>query len=648
MAHHVYAQEGVSILSEIVSTENKKAGKNLSVKSINTPKSVINAPAKNKKPLFLLKETLQTDPLNDAKNAQGISILSDIETVTIKSDVYVPSATSTNNTATPDSSINDKRLIKENNITAPDIPALENDINTISQADTVAEIESTKTSSEFISDQAEEKGVDIFTSVVETGDTSQKIILDKPIRYTEEAVEEGFDEPQAAPLLERSQKGLDLSEDQQDIQNARDDFYVGNLKRALQETYLTNPRIKAQRQIFETTGETFNQALAGWLPTISLNYNKGRRRNRLNDDWNYVDVEDQQANFDQPLFRGGETWFLMDQADSLTKANAAQLITATQEVMLNAITAYADVMRDREILELSIDNEAVLKDQLDSSQSRFRYGEATKTDVAQSESRLARALSDVEQARGNLAVSIARFEEIVRRKPSDNLAIIDDLPAIPDTLKEVVALAQLHNPRVLTADYTESAADDLVNINKARLLPDVTLRASTGRSEGTGFQGVDFDTDTVLINVNLPLYQGGAQYSRVRESKIQKSRRRFELLGVRNEIEQQAIGAWEGYRTAVSVIEAQDTAIEAAEIALDGVKQEQLYGARTVLEVLDAKQELFIARVNRTRSERNKIVSWYNILSITGQLSPQTLELDIETYNPDEEIKRVKYQFIGF
>jgi outer membrane protein len=427
-----------------------------------------------------------------------------------------------------------------------------------------------------------------------------------------------------------------------------DAFYVSTLKNALQETYVTNPRIKAQREIFESTGETFNQAFAGWLPTISLNYNTGRRRNRLDQQWNYVDAEDQQMNIDQPIFQGGETIFLMDQANSLTDANAAQLISVTQEVMINAITAYADVVRDREILRLSANNSEVLGTQLDSAEGRFDLGEATRTDVSQSQARLARAVSDEEQAIGNLAVSEARFEEVVLRKPADTLQPIIDVPAIPKTLEETIAIAEEKNPRVITADYTEEAAQDLVNINIARLLPDVTLRAAASRSEGTGFQGVDFDSDSVLLNVNVPLYQGGAEYSRIREAKIQKSRRRFELSGVRNEVQQQAVQAWEGYRTSVAIIEAQDAAIEAAEIALEGVKQEQLYGSRTILDILDQEQELFVARVNRVRSERNRIVSLYGLLAITGQLSPETLALDIATYNPEEEIKKVKYQLIGF
>ncbi len=632
LAHNAYAQEGVSILSEIIEEDNKN------VAASSEPVIVLEVEPDTQEKTELSYQDDVYSPTQD----EGVNILSEV--TASQGDAYKPS---TGDETSQDIILDDEFKLKDKK--EPDIQALKKDIQDIEEAETISEIESITDDTQFVSPQASPEGVDIFSEVVETNKAPEATTFDESVEYTDKAIEKEFDEPQAAPLLESSDDGFDSAViAEEEVSDAQSDFYVGNLKRALQETYISNPRIKAQRQVFETTGETYNQALAGWLPTISLNYNKGRRRNRLDGEWNYVDMEDQQANIDQPLFRGGETWFLMDQANSLTKANAAQLITVTQDVMINAITAYTDVMRDREILNLSVENESVLKEQLDSSRSRYDLGEATKTDVAQSESRLARALSDVEQARGNLAVSVARFEEVVRRKPSDDLSPVQDLPPIPQTLEEVISLAQLHNPRVLTADHTESAAEDLVNINKARLLPDVTLRASAGRSEGTGFQGVDFDTDTVLINVNLPLYQGGAQYSRVRESKIQKSRRRFELLGVRNEIEQQAIQAWEGYRTAVAVIEAQDAAIEAAEIALDGVKQEQLYGSRTVLEVLDAKQELFIARVNRTRSERNKIVSWYNILSITGQLSPETLNLDLEAYDPEKEIERVKYQFIGF
>lgn len=425
-------------------------------------------------------------------------------------------------------------------------------------------------------------------------------------------------------------------------------LFVSGLNEALESTYLSNPRIKAQRKLFENTGEGYNQALSGWLPTLSLNYNKGRRRNRLDGDFTYFDLEDKQFNLDQPIFRGGETLYAMHQAEHNSEASAAQLISVTQEVLNQSITAYLDVVRDRLILDLSRDNEEVLKSQLASSEDRFSVGEATRTDVSQSQARLSRARSDAIQASGNVTIAEAAFERLIGSQPAKSIAYPDSFPDIPATLDEAVDIAQKSNPRIIAADFTEEAADDAVSVTKARLLPDVTLRGAVSRAEGSGFTGVNFDTDSLLLNVNVPLYQGGAQYSRVREAKTEKSRRRYELMETRNEVRQQTIQAWESYQTSNAVIDAQKDAITAAEVALDGVKQEQLYGSRTVLDVLDAEQELFVARINLMRSERNRMVSWYGLLAVLGQLSPENLGLEVVQYDQEETIDDIKHQFIGF
>jgi outer membrane protein len=167
------------------------------------------------------------------------------------------------------------------------------------------------------------------------------------------------------------------------------------------------------------------------------------------------------------------------------------------------------------------------------------------------------------------------------------------------------------------------------------------------RSEGTGISGIEYDSDAVLLNVNIPLYQGGAEYARVREAKTVRSRRRYELLETSNEVRQLSIEAWERYQTAVAAIAAQLDTIRAAEVALDGVQQEQLYGSRTILDVLDAQQELFVARVNLERSEYNRLVAVYNLLAVMGELSPANLKMDVAGYNQEEVADKIKYQLIG-
>jgi outer membrane protein TolC len=213
-------------------------------------------------------------------------------------------------------------------------------------------------------------------------------------------------------------------------------------------------------------------------------------------------------------------------------------------------------------------------------------------------------------------------------------------------MEQVVEVALRQNPNLLAAKYGEEAADDAVGVNAARLLPSADLQGSMSHQKGSFFG--DFDNDSVLLNVDIPLYQGGADYARIRRAKSVKSQRRYETIDATNQAREQAISAWENYQTTLAAIEAQRININAAEIALDGVKQEQLYGSRTVLDVLDAEQELFVARVNMERSERDLLVSLYSILNVIGQLSPAVLALGVEEYNQVEAISDIKYQLIGF
>jgi TolC family type I secretion outer membrane protein len=419
-------------------------------------------------------------------------------------------------------------------------------------------------------------------------------------------------------------------------------------REALRATYLNNPRIIAERRGFEETSEQFNQAFAAWLPTINLEYRRGRRRNRVdNEQFEYFDAEDQVFRASQPIV-DTRAYFEVDATDNTVKARGAQLVSITQEVLLRGVSAYADVVRDQQILKFSRENVEVLKESRENTRERFDYGETTRTDLSQAEARVSRAISSTIRAIGNLSTAKARFERIVGHKPTRVLAYPDALPALPKTLEEAIDIALRQNPRIVQARYTEQAAEESVAANKADLLPTVRLDASASRSEGSGLFGANIDTDDIVFNVTLPLYRGGAQYARIRELQAQQSRRQYELNETTNEVQQQVTTAWANYVTALADIKAQKDTILAAEIALAGVKEELLYGSRTVLDVLDAEDELFNAKVALARAQRDKTVAMFNLLAVLGKLSPATLGLDVKTYDRDEVYSDIKYEFIGF
>jgi TolC family type I secretion outer membrane protein len=434
------------------------------------------------------------------------------------------------------------------------------------------------------------------------------------------------------------------------------------LQKALSHTYRTNPEIKAQRKVLEQLNENVSQAFSGWLPTASIDYNKGRQRNRFSQSqqgnslinsqqdsrWSYSDNEVRQLTVEQPLFRGGETVAQTNSAEKQVEAGRAELTNTEQEIMLRAITSYMDVVRDRSVLELSRNNVDVLRKQLQASRDRFDVGEVTRTDVAQSEARLARAQNDEILAKGALTTSIANFERFVGYTPEE-LSVPEAFPEIPATVEEAVTIALESNPALISAMYRSEAAEDDVDVNVARILPDVSLRGTMRREQGAGIIGnADFDNDAVTVNVSVPLYQSGAEYSRIRASKSRLSEQRFQLSNVRDQVRQTVVQSWEDLETSISAIRATNEAIAAAQIALKGVRQEQLYGARTILDVLDAEQELFSAEVSLVRAQRDRIVAIFTLLARMGRLTPEMLVLDTPAFNPKEHYEDVRYQVIGF
>lgn len=422
-----------------------------------------------------------------------------------------------------------------------------------------------------------------------------------------------------------------------------------SLKEALEITYVENPALKAERENLAATDERVAQAISEFRPTLTADYSHGRQRLQFGGTpESYSTKESTQLTLSQPIFDGFGSVARKGSAEEQVLAGRAQLKSATQDILLQAITAYMDVLRDKSVLDLSRNNVGVLNKQLDAAETRFEVGEVTRTDVAQSKARVSRAISEQAQAEGDLAASIATFRRVVRTSPNV-LQSQEVIPMLPASLSEAVAIAEAGNPNLKRALHTEAALKKEVSSNKAEVLPSVALQAYMRREEGAGtLGGSDFDNDAILLNVSVPLYQSGAEYSRVREAKKNHRRARYETQDARNETVERVTRAWENLQASIASIQANDAAIDAAETALDGVTQEQQYGARTVLDVLDAEQELFSAKVNLVRAERNRLVAAYTLLAEMGQLTPQTLGLGVKLYNPEEHYKEVKYQPIGW
>lgn len=421
------------------------------------------------------------------------------------------------------------------------------------------------------------------------------------------------------------------------------------LEEVLASTYSSNPTLLARRAKLRSTDEGVTQALSNWRPTVSLSGSVGRGSYDNNTLAKYSMTRTPRTEaltITQPLFRGGRTLSATAQAENNVMSERALLASTEQTILLATATAYLNVVRDEAVLKLSINNEQVLRKQYEATQERFKVGELTRTDVSQSEARLAKATADRVAAEGNLQSSRANYVNNVGRPP-EALATPATPPALPASLEEVTALALAANPNVVSADFTHAAAKDNTDLIWGELMPTVSLSADISRGLQTSTQESSYTNRQVLLNLSVPLYESGSVYSRVRASKHTAGQRRIEADQARRDAIETGTKAWENLQAARAQANSYQAQIKASELALAGVREESKVGSRTILDVLNAEQELFDARVNLVKASRDVLAASYQVKSALGQMTAQGLNLPVEVYDPTKHYDDVRGQWFG-
>lgn len=413
--------------------------------------------------------------------------------------------------------------------------------------------------------------------------------------------------------------------------------------------YSSNPTLRAARAELRAVNESVPQALSNWRPEVSIDGDVGAE---------YRDTDEPfdksadgypigaQLNVIQPLYRGGRTVASTEQAEQEVLAQRAVLLTVEQDVLFEAATAYLNVWRDQSILQLNIKNEQVLARQLEAAEDRFEVGEVTLTDVAQSESRLARATAERISAEGDLASSRAIFQRVVGRFPEvlEEPGLVNDLPT---GLDELVEMSLRDDPRVLRSIYGQQAAQKSVRVAEGSLLPTLQLRGTLQQQDELHQSDNSFQEARLLAELSIPLYQQGLVSSRVRQAKQTASQRRIEVDEARVQAREDATKAWERHQAAKAQIESFKAEVRATGIALEGVHQENLVGSRTILDVLDAEQELLDAQVSLVASQRDELVAAYALKQAVGRLTAVALGLDAPLYDPEKDYKAVRNRWYG-
>ena len=425
-----------------------------------------------------------------------------------------------------------------------------------------------------------------------------------------------------------------------------------NLLEALAQTYETNPDLAAERAGLRATDEGVPQALSNWRPEVEVDASYGLRKRDRDFNSTAADIENTDQlqsislGISQNLFRGFRTITESDRARNQVAAGRANLIDSEQTVLLEAVRAYVNVVRDRVILSLRENNVRVLEQERQATADRFEVGELTRTDVAQADSRLAQSVSDRTEAQGNLNTSTADYVEVVGTLPGD--LVRPTLPAgLPATEQEAVQLAKTNNPGVVAQDFSERADRDNVDLVAGELLPTLTLDGELERNKDILGSDTVTTEQSVTLNLTVPLYQAGDVYSRVRAAKQSANQSLLELAEEERRAQEAARQSWADLQSASSRIVSGDAEVAAQEIAFEGVKQEAQVGSRTVLDVLDAEQELLNARVDLAIAQRDQIVAAYQLLEATGRLTAQDLGLPVALYDPTRNFREVEDKLFG-
>jgi outer membrane protein len=429
------------------------------------------------------------------------------------------------------------------------------------------------------------------------------------------------------------------------------------LQDALSAAYSNNPTLQAARAQLRSTDEGVPQALAGWRPTIavagSLGYADGDIRQTGNGSTSFTttkrnarDMFTGQATATQPLYSGGATRAGTNQADNRVFAQRGRLLATEQQVFTDTINAYVNVIQTQQLLQLNTNNETVLARQLQATNDRFRVGEITRTDVAQAEAALAGARATRQTSEGNLATARATYRRLVGEIP-DQLIEPQPLKLPVKNQAEVNQLAASNNPSVIAALFDDAAAKDSIDLAFSALMPQVSVQAQAARQDNSFVYGQRTIGGQVLLNASVPIYQGGAEYSKVRQARQVEQQARKVVEDVRRQAIQQATAAWETLVATRATIDSTRAAIRANQIALEGTQREAIVGSRTTLDVLNAEQTLLNSRVTLVQNLASLVTNSYQVAAAIGRLTARDLALNVPLYDETAYYNAVRQKLFG-
>jgi outer membrane protein len=427
-----------------------------------------------------------------------------------------------------------------------------------------------------------------------------------------------------------------------------------SLSDALVKAYQSNPQLNAERARQRGTNENVPQALAGYRPQLTANLGAGLQAVRDLLPGNTIQGATLHpwtigVTVTQVLFNGFKTANSVRVAEFQVKSGREALRNVGQGVLLDAVTAYMDVIANHALLAAQQANVAVLREILATTRRRLDAGDVTPTDTAQAEARLNRGLADLNAAEVAFAISKATYTQVVGEPPSQlsPAAPVDRLS--PDGLTAATEAATHEHPAVVAAGFDVDVAQTTIKVAESSLLPTVSAQGSVSRSRDSDTSLSTFATDqaSIMGQINVPIYDGGTAASQTRQAKELASQSRLVLEQVRNQARTAVASAWvtnEGTKVALTAAESE---ARAASVALDGVRREAQGGQRTTIDVLNAQQDLTSARSRQIQAQHDRVIASYTLLSAVGRLDVHVLKLNTPDYLPELHYNQVRDAWHG-
>ena len=421
------------------------------------------------------------------------------------------------------------------------------------------------------------------------------------------------------------------------------------LPEVLVRTYQGNPQLNAERARLRGIDETVPMAVAAYRPQIMAMLTGGLQAVRVLFPDNTVQTATLRTwtiglTVSQTLFNGFKTANTVRQSEANVRSGREALRNVGQGVLLDAVTAYTNVLANQTLVEAQRINSTFLREVLGTTRKRLDAGDVTPTDVAQAEARQSRGLADLNAAEVNLAISQAIYAQVTGAPPGRLVPAEPVDRLLPRTREDAVAISRKDHPAIMAAMYDTDVAQLGTKIAESSLWPNLSVQGSVQRQweNDPTLSAKANDIASVIGQANVPIYDGGLAAAQIRQAKELAMQARIVLELIRNQTQTAVIAAWASHEGAKVALSAAESEVRAAQVALSGVQKEAQGGQRTTLDVLNSQQDLMAARARLIGAQRDRVIAAYALLSATGRLDVKTLGLNTPDYSPEVHYQQVR------